>query len=747
MRFEEPKLDNRNFQEIVDELKRRIPLYCPEWTDHNVSDPGVTLIELFGYVAEQLLYSMNQVPALHYMKFAQFLGIPLPVPQPARVDVNFLVDKRTAEKYPNDVGLRVDAGAKVSTTQTETQEPYVFTTEHLATIMAPQLSAVIRHQRGSSPKWLSLETLKEPTGVEDLFSEQPVVRDAFYFEFENDLSHHIICLEMDFDTAVATNINPSSPPIRWEAYTDKHNWEPIPFIDDSTRGLNSPGKVELHLPRLTRRAWSAEDESISNNAEYRARYSIRVLVVQAGYDAAPRLKQLMEVATLGRTVEAVHTEVVRNEYLGESNGLPGQRFELARGPIVLPLHADEGLKVVPPNGTIDDLGETWLHQEHFLYPEPDRRSAIGSPSGSGINGFNSESGNVNNSNRKVFTIDSTTNQIRLPPAIQTAQGNVVQYGDVPERGSHLYMTSYRYSGSTANVPRGAINVLKTSIPYIKGVENRSPAIGGQDAPSLAAMEAAVQMFMQYYTRNNGTKAVNAIDYVSMVLNRFGEHITKVEWRTEETQRTMVHLFVVGNLSFSTLASSHHNPAVLQVSDDIIEEIERYLYDYRLLTDHPSAKADTQQIHINVTNPHYVRVNVLVRASAPTITGQRLKEQWLGDQRLDEQRLDGHRTAEQMIISQNEELLRNRLEEAIIAYLHPVTGGPTGRGWALGSIVTSDSIEWWLDSIREELIRREPYLEIQELNVEHENVNLARPEPFNANYAMLLPGRCEVEFNA
>ena len=40
-----PKLDDRSFQDLVDEAKKRIPHYCKEWTDHNVSDPGVTLIE------------------------------------------------------------------------------------------------------------------------------------------------------------------------------------------------------------------------------------------------------------------------------------------------------------------------------------------------------------------------------------------------------------------------------------------------------------------------------------------------------------------------------------------------------------------------------------------------------------------------------------------------------------------------------------------------------------------------------
>ena len=53
-----PRLDDRRFQDIVDEAKSRIPRYCPEWTDHNVSDPGVALIELFAWMTDLLLYRL-----------------------------------------------------------------------------------------------------------------------------------------------------------------------------------------------------------------------------------------------------------------------------------------------------------------------------------------------------------------------------------------------------------------------------------------------------------------------------------------------------------------------------------------------------------------------------------------------------------------------------------------------------------------------------------------------------------------
>ena len=48
-----PNLDDRRFQDLVDEAKRLVQRRCPEWTDHNVSDPGVTLIELFAWMTDR----------------------------------------------------------------------------------------------------------------------------------------------------------------------------------------------------------------------------------------------------------------------------------------------------------------------------------------------------------------------------------------------------------------------------------------------------------------------------------------------------------------------------------------------------------------------------------------------------------------------------------------------------------------------------------------------------------------------
>src|SRR5260370_41573987 len=84
-----PNLDDRRFQDLVDEAKRLVQRRCPEWTDHNVSDPGVTLIETFAFMVDQLIYRLNRVPDRLYVKFLDLMGVRLFPPTAAKVDVTF----------------------------------------------------------------------------------------------------------------------------------------------------------------------------------------------------------------------------------------------------------------------------------------------------------------------------------------------------------------------------------------------------------------------------------------------------------------------------------------------------------------------------------------------------------------------------------------------------------------------------------------------------------------------------------
>lgn len=116
-----PNLDDRTHKEIVEEAKRLIPQYCPEWTNFNPSDPGITLIELFAWMTEMVIYRLNKVTDKNYIAFLNLMGVRLQPPQPARALLQF----KLVEKAPP---TWVQAGTPVSTMATGRDEPVVFET-------------------------------------------------------------------------------------------------------------------------------------------------------------------------------------------------------------------------------------------------------------------------------------------------------------------------------------------------------------------------------------------------------------------------------------------------------------------------------------------------------------------------------------------------------------------------------------------------------------------------------------------
>src|SRR5919199_1933004 len=169
-------LANRRFQDIVDEAKLLIPRYCPEWTDHNVSDPGVALIELFAWMTDMLLYRVNQVPDKVYVKLLELLGIQLEPPRAARAPVTF----RLSAAQPNN--LSIPEGTEVATLQTETSPAIIFTTENDFTIRVPSvIGCSTSSGRGASLSWTrhDPQRLEAPDGEIEMFPPRPAPGDAF----------------------------------------------------------------------------------------------------------------------------------------------------------------------------------------------------------------------------------------------------------------------------------------------------------------------------------------------------------------------------------------------------------------------------------------------------------------------------------------------------------------------------------------------------------------------------------------
>src|SRR5450432_2520026 len=114
-----PILDDRSYQQLRDELVRRIPVYTPEWTDHNASDPGITLLELFSFLGENLLFRFNQIPETTKLAFLKLLQIPLRPAVPARGLVAMTTQYPTGPLAP--IGTEARAGTLSFETLTEVE--------------------------------------------------------------------------------------------------------------------------------------------------------------------------------------------------------------------------------------------------------------------------------------------------------------------------------------------------------------------------------------------------------------------------------------------------------------------------------------------------------------------------------------------------------------------------------------------------------------------------------------------------
>jgi predicted phage baseplate assembly protein len=474
-----PRLDDRRFQDLVDEAKGRIPRYCPEWTDHNVSDPGVALIELFAWMTDLLLYRVNQVPDKLYVKFLEMIGVRLEAPRAARAPITFYL----SAAQPTDVSL--PEGTEVATVRTETSEAIIFTTEAELMIRTPAVTGAFTQRietqanDGTAPGTWTPHVLN-PSGVPHqpipAFSSPPNPGDCMYVSLERDHSYHVLAVVIDCEIAGGAGIDTTDPPIVWEVWQGEPNgWIACDLEYDGTGGFNTPGEVILHTPAMVRGAFGGQRGWWLRCRLVEARPNQRT------YYRSPTIERI-QVEARGGTVGGRHATTVRDEVLGQSDGTPGQTFQLHHTPLLArdPRHDYLVVEIAP--GQV----EQWQEVEDFGDSDRDDRH---------------------------FTLDSVDGLLTLGPTLTQPDGSVYRFGATPPKGSWLRFSRYQHGGGVlGNVPRGTLSVLKSSIPYVSQVVNRETALGGRDGQSLD--DAKLRAPHMLRTR---TRAVTAEDYVYLAL--------------------------------------------------------------------------------------------------------------------------------------------------------------------------------------------------------------------------------------
>ncbi|MCC6433720.1 MAG: putative baseplate assembly protein [Acidimicrobiales bacterium] len=460
-----PNLDDRRFQDIVDEAKRLIPQFCPEWTNHNVSDPGVALIELFAWMTEMMLYRLNQVPDAYYVRFLNLMGVePFP-PAAAVAELTFWLSGVPTGQ------VVVPAGTQVSTTGEEADR-FVFTTIDDLVIGQPRIVAAMSAIDDSS--WLDVtEQLGYQRARVELFrSQPPEPDDAFYLGVASSLAGNVIRLEIEAD-AEGIGVDPTRPPLAFEVWGDEA-WIGAAVHSDTTGGLNRSGEIVLLVPSVH------EPLTLADVRGFWLRIRVEdVAADQPTYRRSPRLTAL-RAAAIGGTTAAEHSEAVGRDLLGVSDGRPGQIFTVRHAP-VLPRRRHETVRVSEPDGDFD-----WVEVGDFAQSSPTDRH---------------------------LRWDSATGEIRFGPRIRYPDGTHRQHGAVPPAGSHIHVLGYRHGGgSRGNVGAGTLTALRSAIPFVSHVTNLTPATGGVDAESVDNAKLRGPA-----TVRTGERAVTAADFERLSL--------------------------------------------------------------------------------------------------------------------------------------------------------------------------------------------------------------------------------------
>ncbi|HEX3481125.1 MAG TPA: putative baseplate assembly protein [Kofleriaceae bacterium] len=105
-----PLLDDRTWKDLRDEALARVPIYTPEWTDLRPGDPGVTIVELFAYLTEALIYRLNRVPDNNYLAFLNLLDAQPRAAEPARGLVQLAINAATVASCTVVPDAKLSAG-------------------------------------------------------------------------------------------------------------------------------------------------------------------------------------------------------------------------------------------------------------------------------------------------------------------------------------------------------------------------------------------------------------------------------------------------------------------------------------------------------------------------------------------------------------------------------------------------------------------------------------------------------------
>ncbi len=681
-----PPLDNRNYQQILEETLARIPVHTPEWTNFNDADPGITLLQLFAFLTENMLYRANQIPARNRRKFLQLLGMRL---RPAAAAQGFVtIENRRGplKTYTFEKDLEVRAGdvryqtqqglavlpletriyykRKVDETGLDEQTKNLYQRLYYDVMEKQALKGLTYYETTRLPQptgdgalpainiseettdgclWIALlgRSQDEKTSSRDDNDER--WKDVRAAIVGKTLSIGI----MPASDKNSMNLKPgraeeesSGTSLIWEIADPNSPSDDPKYALLSPGGdkglLRKPGTLEVRLPSKLDNigVWRFEpgEEGLGDAPPTLAETDLGDRVITWLRMRLPDPTIPARISWVGiNAVQVLQQILVKGESVGKGTGEPDQRFFLANRPVqpdTIELYVD---------------GEQWTRIEDILTaaPEirlPDRRQPR----------------YLLPDESKAFRHPSTA-FVLDPESGEVAFGDG-EHGRRPPAGLAI-TASYAYGGGRkGNVGIGTIN-KSPQLPSGFHICNPLPTWGGDEAEDLATAEKLIPATVR--TRD---RLVSAKDFYEVTLRTPGVDLARVEILAEKGPKqpdpqnpedipeptelegrpgavTVLVIPLVDRL----------NPDAPQPDRFFLEIVCRYLQPRRLIT-----------TELHVTGPKYIDIVVSVgikvmggRASAPVI---------------------------------------NAVKEALKHFLSPLFGGRSGQGWVLENPILPRELE-------------------------------------------------------
>ncbi len=411
-----PTLDRLTYDELVSEARSSLPALAPEWTDYNAHDPGITLLELFAWLAESNSYRLDQISESSYRAFLRLAGVTPRAAQVADTALVFEPDIAGAVALANGIQVETKDGKTVF----QTQAPVYVSTAKLEVVLSATGASFddMTQRNDSATPFLPFGSRPQPgdalyLGLDAIMAPEDTEISLWVFTGSEEKDYETRAqLKIEHEAVLADTKRwcPESSLANvpdwskhygartvWECYADNNSWQLLKDVVDETRALTLSGAVRFKSPAAATHVAGGVQGSAHTGQRF-----IRCRFAQGAYDCPPRIVKVAINAVLARHAAAVPQETFR------SSGHAQQTISLSQKPVV-PGSTQLNVKVV---GGAD---EQWVESSSFDGYGPHDRIYI----------LLSEDGIIRFGNGRIGRVPSAEAEINVKYSVgATTSGNL-----------------------------------------------------------------------------------------------------------------------------------------------------------------------------------------------------------------------------------------------------------------------------------------------------------------------------------